>query len=365
MVYRSRDLAAGPMRAEVDVERSNGPSYHRSDESEDPLDPIKPEVWFEREILPDLVRTVAAQASILGPAGATPDHPYEALPGASGIVASQHVYDAALMDLAPNLRVISRTGIGYEKVDVAAATARGIAVCNAPDGPTISTAEHTIALMMMVAKNVKQSESELRGGGSDFYARHVGIELDGGTLGLVGLGRIARRVASIALALNMRVTAYDPFLDAMAFPPAIRRVETIDGLVAGADVVSIHVPLTESNAGLFGADLLQLMKPGSILINTARGGLVDLAALADALNSERLFGAGLDVTDPEPLPPDHPMLARDDVVITPHVAAGTAGAKRRIFNSAFDQVIDVLKGHRPQNLVNPDVWDRRRGDETW
>jgi phosphoglycerate dehydrogenase-like enzyme len=259
------------------------------------------------------------------------------------------------MDRAPNLRVISRTGIGYEKVDVAAATARGIAVCIAPDGPTVSTAEHTITLMLMVAKNVKLSEAELRGGGADFYARHTGIELEGLVLGLVGYGRIARHVARIAAAIGMRVAAFDPYLDKGGFGET-DRVESLDELLAMSDVVSVHVPLTAANRGLFDAARLDKMKPGSILVNTARGGLVDLTALEAALDEGHLFGAGLDVTDPEPLPSDHPLLARTDVVVTPHVAAGTAGAKRRIFRNAFEQVLQVLNGTRPSNLVNPEVW---------
>lgn len=315
----------------------------------------KPEVWFEREILRDLVGEVAAVATVRGPATTDPNDPYRELPLAQGIVASQHVYDAALMDRSPQCRVISRTGIGYEKVDLAAATERGIAVCNAPDGPTVSTAEHAIALMMMVAKNIKRSEKELRGGGADFYARHTGIELEGLTIGLVGYGRIARNVAHIAAAIGMTVSAYDPYLDSVAFAETAR-VESLDELVAVADVVSIHVPLTAENQGLFDAARLATMKPGSILINTARGGLVDLDALEAALDRGHLFGAGLDVTEPEPLPPGHPLLARTDVVVTPHVAAGTAGAKRRIFRSAFEQVMQVLNGIRPQHLVNPEVW---------
>jgi phosphoglycerate dehydrogenase-like enzyme len=314
-----------------------------------------PPIWFEREILPDLVAMVTESATILGPASANPDDPYRDLPMAEGIVASQHVYDAALMDRGPQLKVISRTGIGYEKVDVAAATERGIAVCIAPDGPTVSTAEHTITLLMMVAKNVKNSESELRGGGSDFYARHQGIELEGLTLGLVGYGRIARHAARIAAAIGMHVAAFDPYLDPASFNGATR-MDSLDELLAHADVVSIHVPLTEENTGLFDAARLATMKPGSILINTARGGLVDLSALEGALDTGHLFGAGLDVTEPEPLAPDHPLLARDDVVVTPHVAAGTAGAKRHIFKSAFEQVIQVLNGTRPPHLVNPEVW---------
>ncbi len=322
---------------------------------EGPVSGSKPDVWFEREILPDLVPMVTAAATIRGPASVDPDDPYRDLPTAQGIVASQHVYDAALMDRAPLLRVIARTGIGYEKVDLVAATARGIAVCNAPAGPTVSTAEHTITLMLMVAKNVKLSEQELRGGGADFYARHTGIELEGLTLGLVGYGRIARNVARMAAGIGMKVAAYDPYLDAPSFTDAAR-AESLDELVALADVVSIHVPLTDENRGLFDAARLATMKPESILINTARGGLVDLAALEAALDEGQLFGAGLDVTDPEPLPPEHSLLARTDVVVTPHVAAGTAGAKRRIFRSAFEQVMQVLSGTQPPHLVNPEVW---------
>jgi D-3-phosphoglycerate dehydrogenase len=315
----------------------------------------RPLVWFEREILVDLRAGVAARATILGPASATPDDPYRGLPTAAGIVASQHIYSGELMDLAPGLTVISRTGIGYEKVNVAAATERGIAVCNTPDAPTVSTAEHTIALLLMVAKNIKRSETELKGGGSDFYARHVGIELEGLTLGLIGYGRIARRVAGFARGFGMQIAAFDPYADDAAFEAAARH-DSLAGLVEQSDVLSLHVPLTADNAGLVDTDLLAAMKPGAILINTARGGLVDLAALEAALESGHLFGAGLDVTDPEPLPPNHPLLRRIDVVVTPHVAAGTAGAKRKIFTTAFEQVMQVFNGTRPQHLVNPEVW---------
>ncbi len=231
-----------------------------------------PFVWFEREILPDLRARVAERATILGPASATPDDPYAALPAAAGVVASQHVYDGALMDLAPGLKVIARTGIGYDKVDISAATERGIVVTNTPEGPTISTAEHAITLMMMIAKNVKRSESELRAGGSDFYARHVGIELAGLTLGLVGYGRIARRVADIAAGLGMNIAAYDPYLDPDRFD-GVTRSDTVEELAGISDVLSLHIPLTEASAGLIGDELLAAMKPGAILVNTARRGI--------------------------------------------------------------------------------------------
>lgn len=320
----------------------------------------QPKVWFERPVLADLRDGVAVRAEMLGPAEATPDDPYAALGGAVGIVASVHRYDADLMDRAPHLRVISRTGIGYDTVDLAAATGRGIAVCNAPDGPTVSTAEHAVTLMLMAAKQVRRAELGLRSGGSDFYARHVGLELRGRTLGLVGFGRIAREVAAIARGLGMEVSAYDPFIDTTATPPGTTLVPALEDLLAAADVVSVHVPLTPESRHLFDTSMFAAMKPGAVFVNTARGGLVDLDALAAALDEGHIFAAGLDVTDPEPLPPDHPLLARDDVVVTPHVAAATVEAKRRIFETAFSQVLQVLAGERPPHLVNPEVWDDRR-----
>lgn len=317
----------------------------------------QPRVWFERPVLPDLFDGVAARAQMLGPAAATPDDPYAGLGPAEGIVASVHRYDARLMDRAPSLRVISRTGIGYDTVDVAAATARGIAVCNAPDGPTISTAEHAVTLMLMAAKQVRRAELALRGGGSDFYARHTGLELRGRTLGLVGFGRIAREVGAIARGLGLEVVAHDPFIDPASVPAGATLVGDLDELLAIADVVSVHVPLTAESRHLFDAARFSMMKPGAVFVNTARGGLVDLDALAAALDGGRVSAAGLDVTDPEPLPSDHPLLGRDDVVVTPHVAAATVEAKRRIFETAFTQVLQVLAGERPPHLVNPDVWD--------
>ena len=314
-----------------------------------------PPVWFEREVPSALVAEVTAAVRMLGPA--TDDDPYAGLTTATAAVVSTGRCDGAFMDRAPGLRVIARTGIGYDRVDLAEATRRGIAVCNTPEGPTISTAEHAAALMLMVAKNVKRSEADLRAGGSDLYSRHVAIELQGKLLGLVGFGRIARHLAGIAGGLGMRLSAYDPFLAESDFVPPVTRAPSLDLLLAGADVVSVHVPLTAETRGMFGAEQFGRMKPGSVFINTARGGLVDGAALLAALDAGHLFGAGLDVTEPEPLPPGHPLLLRHDVVVTPHVASGTAEGKVRIFRTALEQVVQALSGRRPTHLVNPEVWD--------
>ncbi len=160
--------------------------------------------------MPELVHEVAAAVTVLGPS--TREDPYAGLATAQAAVASTMRYDAGLMDRAPGLRLIARTGIGYDLVDVAEATRRGIAVCNTPDAPTVSTAEHAVTLMLMVAKGVKRAESRLRQGSGDYYASQEAMELEGKVLGLVGCGRIARHVATICGAMGMRVTAHDPFL---------------------------------------------------------------------------------------------------------------------------------------------------------
>ena len=317
-------------------------------------------VWFERALLPDLVAEVEQRSEVLGPA--TADEPFAGLAGAHGAVAGGYAYDAGFMDRAPNIRVIARTGIGVDKVDLAEATRRGIAVCNTPDGPTVSTAEHTMALILAVAKNVKLSETELRAGAPNLLARHRGIELEGTTLGLAGFGRIARRVAAAARGLGMSTLAYDPFLQPADFGDTVPAA-SLGEVLQAADVVSIHIPLTPENARSFGAEQFGAMKDGAVFINAARGGLVDHDALLAAVDSGKLHGAGLDVTDPEPLDPSHPLLHRDNVVVTPHVASATHAGKRRLFGMAFAQVIQALDGERPPHLLNPEVWETVRSLE--
>jgi phosphoglycerate dehydrogenase-like enzyme len=165
----------------------------------------------------------------------------------------------------------------------------------------------------------------------------------------------------MAEAIGMRVATFDPYCDPTAIPSGFASVATLDALLRDADVVSVHVPLTDASRGMFDAGRFAAMKPGAVFVNTARGGLVDQDALLAALASGQLVGAGLDVTTPEPLPPDHPLLGRDDVVVTPHIASATADGKVRILEAAFEQAMTVLRGERPAHLVNPEVWDRVAG----
>jgi D-3-phosphoglycerate dehydrogenase len=316
-------------------------------------------IWLERPLPPRHEHLIAGVATVAGVSTATPAAPFEALPGSHAVIAGGRLrYDAAMMDLVPTLRVICRSGIGYDNVAVAEATARGIAVCNAPEAPTISTAEHAIALLMAVARDFKRTEAAARRGSQvDYFGDYRGLELFGLRLGLVGLGRIGSRVARVARALEMAVAAFDPWVTpAHAAELGIELVPTLEELLASADVVSLHLPLTLETHHLIDAERLARMKRGVILINTARGGLVDEKALLAALESGHVRGAGLDVFESEPPAPDHPLLHRDDVAFTPHVAAGTAASKDRLWVAALRQAVMVLQGERPPHLVNPEAW---------
>ena len=317
-------------------------------------------VWSERHILPDCIGLLAPLAEPIGPGVATPDDFLSAFPQADGVLAGGMRYTAEAMDRAPNLLIISRMGIGYEAVDIPAATKRGIAVSYTPDGPTISTAEHAVALIFAIAKDLKKAAHGLRRDRRpDHYGRHSALELFASRLGLVGLGRIGSRVAAAMRGVGMKVSAFDPFVTAeRAEELGVDMASSLEALLAEADVVSLHLPLSADTRHLVDAETLGQMKKGAILVNVSRGGLVDEAALLAALESGRLRGAGLDVTDPEPAPADHPLLQRNDVIVTPHVGSASAAGKRRILSGAIHHLKQALRGERPDQLLNPEVWPR-------
>ena len=315
-----------------------------------------PRIWFERVPPPPVVATLPESIEII-----EHDDGFDRIEDAELVIAGRLPYDAAVIARARRAWAICRTGIGTDRVDVDAATEAGIVVCNAPDAPTQSTAEHTWALLFAVTKRLDRIRARHRRGEPDLYRTHDALELGGRTLGLVGFGRVARKVAAIARAIPMNVAAHDPFVSDRAFAEAqVSRVAELDDLLGRADVVSLHVPFTANTRRLIGARELETMRPGSILINTARGELVDHDALLDALDRGHLAGAGLDVTVPEPLPPDHPLSLRDDVVVTPHVATATDRARIGLMEAAVANALAVAQGRRPPDIVNPEVWERRR-----
>ncbi len=294
---------------------------------------------------PDLYRDlVDGRATIVG--SGTDDE----LDRADAVIAGAvRRWNAAAFALAPRLTVISRVGVGYDNVDVADAAAAGVIVCNTPEAPMVSTAEHTLALMLAVTKHLPHQQARAAEG---LKGEPIGraLELDGRVLGLVGIGRIASRVAVAAQALGMRVIATDP---AVSQPP-VDGVEmaSLDDLLALSDVISLHAPALPSTIGMIDAVALAKMKPGAYLVNCARGPLVDTDALVAALDSGHLGGAGLDVTDPEPLPVGHRLLDRHDVIVTPHVASASVAGRRRLYAHSIDNALAVLAG-RPASVVEP------------
>lgn len=274
----------------------------------------------------------------------------DGLDRADGVIAGAvRAWDASQFALAPNLTVISRVGVGYDNVNIADAAAAGVVVCNAPFAPMVSTAEHTMALLFAITKHLPHQVARAADG---LKGEPVGraLELDGRVLGLVGIGRIACRVAIAAQALGMRVIATDPAVSQVP----VDGVEMVgfDDLLAMSDVVSLHAPALPSTIGMIDATALATMKPGAYLVNCARGVLIDTDALVEALDSGHLSGAGLDVTDPEPLPVGHRLLDRHDVVVTPHIASATVEGRRRLYAHSIDNALAVLDG-RPASVVAP------------
>ncbi|MGH9162733.1 MAG: 2-hydroxyacid dehydrogenase [Vicinamibacteraceae bacterium] len=319
-------------------------------------------VWCERRLPGEFREMLRGKAEYVGSAEDSPGGVVQGPRTADAVVASSHIrYDGGLMDRLPTLQVISRTGVGIDNVAISEASRRGIIVCNVPDGPTVSTAEHTITLILAVAKELRRSQGGLeRGERTDYFGDSRSIELRHLLLGVVGLGRIGREVAELALGLRMRVLAYDASATITA-PLGVDMARHLGELLESVDVVTLHVPLSNRTRGLIGRDELGRMKKGSILINTARGGLVDEEALLEALHRGHLHGAGLDTLDREPPPPDHALLALSNVVITPHVAAATVTGKQRLWRTALEQALMVLEGKPPWHMVNPEIWERRRG----
>ena len=267
------------------------------------------------------------------------------------VVRSQVQVDAAVIAAAGSrLQVIGRAGVGVDNVDLDAATAAGITVVNAPTGNTIAAAEHTLALLYGVARKVAAADASVRRGEWK-RTQFTGLELRGRTLGIVGLGKIGQAIAARAVAMEMVVLASDPFVTAEQ--AILHGVELVpfDTLVERADVITVHVPLTRATRGLIGRDQIARMKRGSILLNVARGGILDEAAVADGLRDGQLGGAGIDVFDAEP-PAGSPLLDAPNTLLTPHLGASTAEAQVLVAEEVADQVLDVLAGRSARYAVN-------------
>jgi len=285
----------------------------------------------------------------------------EIVPAVAAITRNAGLNRAA-MEAAVNLRVLGNHGIGVDPVDVKFATEIGLPIIFTPYGNVQSVAEQTVAQMLAIAKRTREADRAVREGNYDYRYSRDFLELYEKTLLIVGFGRTGRRTAEIAKAgFSMRVMAYDPYVDGEEISKqGMEKRESLEDALTEADVVSLHLQLTPETRGLLTRERIFLMKKGAMLVNTARGALVDAEALVEALNTGHLRGAAMDVFEKEPLPLDHPYAKSDKLVLSPHIAGATEACLERTAVQTAGQVLEVLEGKKPAHLVNPDVWDRRR-----
>jgi len=317
-------------------------------------------------IFPDtpaaVIEYMSRWARVIGPIAPREDWQTPLRDCAAAIILVQPQFTGAVMDTAPRLRVIGRPGIGVDNVDLAAATARGICIVNTPDAPTEPVVEKVVAWILMLAHHLRDADRVARVAGWQGRNALLGNDLEGKTLGLIGVGRVGSRVAQIcASAFKMRVLAYDPHTNAeRARQLGIELVANLDALLPVTDFLSVNCPLTPETHGMIGAAQLRAMKPTAYLINSARAQVVDEPALIQALREHWIAGAASDVFPTEPPPPDHPLLQMDNVILAPHVGSFTREGMLRMLMQTAEQVEMVFNGQRPPNLVNAEVWERRK-----
>lgn len=271
--------------------------------------------------------------------------------GIDGVIAYSDPFSARVIGAADRLRIIARTGAGYDKIDVSAATARGIVV-STTSGNRRAVAEYAFALMMVLSRRMLQNLSEVRQGR---WVKHEGTELGDKTLGIIGLGAIGKDLARRARAFEMRLLAFDPVRDEVFAAEQQISYVSLEEVLRESDFVSLHLPLASGTRHLMNAERLALMKPSAFLVNTARGAVVDTEALYHALKERRLAGAALDVVEQEPLPPDSPLRELDNVLLSAHVAGYTTDAQKLGGILAADNVLRVFRGEPPISIVNPEA----------
>jgi D-3-phosphoglycerate dehydrogenase len=265
---------------------------------------------------------------------------------------------APLLARCPNLLVLSTNGAGFDTVSLADATAAGVAVVNQAGGNKEGVAEHVMAMMLALSKRIMLSDHAMRAGGTYDRRDFMGDDVLGRTIGIIGIGHVGSRVAELCRGLfQMRVLAYDPYLTAeQVAARGAEKVATLEEMLRQADYVSINCPHTAETRGMMGAAQFEKMRRHAYFITTARGGIHDEAALAEALTTKRIAGAGLDVWEDEPPPSDHPLLRFDNVLVSPHTAGITRQSRHNIARIAAEQMLDILDGKRPPRLLNSEVW---------
>ncbi len=306
----------------------------------------------------DLVREACEVRLWEGDLPPSPDELADLLRGCAGaLTLLTDTIDGAVLDREPHLTVVSNFAVGYDNVDIPAATERGVAVCNTPGVLTAATADATWSLLMAAARRIVEGVDYVKAGKWQTWGPTLllGREVTGATLGIVGFGRIGKEVAKRARGFEMTVLVYDTFRDEAAEAELGVAFRPLDDLLREADFVTLHVALTDETHHLMGAREFGLMKPTAVLVNAARGPVVDTDALVAALESGEIFAAGLDVTDPEPLPADHPLVSLPNCIVVPHIASATVTTRDAMARLAANNLIDVLNGRMPEVIVNPEV----------
>lgn len=320
-----------------------------------------PTVAVTRQIPDAGLRLLRESADVRVWPGAMPPTPAELrnlVQGADGLFALvTDTIDGALLDHEPRLKVVSNMAVGYDNIDVAACTARGVVVCNTPGVLTEATADLAFALLAAAARRIVEGVDYVRAGKWRTWdpLLLLGADLHGATLGIVGFGRIGQAMARRARGFDMRLLYHSAHRNPEAERELGAGYRELDDLLRESDFVSLHTALTPETKGLIGARELALMKRGAILVNTARGPVVDTTALVEALRAGTIAGAALDVTDPEPLPVDHPLLALPNAVVIPHLGSGSTTTRARMAELAARNLSAVLRGERPPHVVNPEV----------
>ena len=266
------------------------------------------------------------------------------------LVRSQTKVTADVIEKASRLKVIARAGVGVDNIDIPAATKKGIIVVNAPDGNTISTAEHTFAMLISLSRNIPQAYHSMIEGRWD-RKKYVGVELNGKTLSIIGLGRIGSELAKRAKAFQMKVVAYDPYLTQDRAEELGVKKATFDEAISTGDYISVHTPLTKSTHHLINKETFTKMKKGVRILNCARGGIIDEMALYEAIQEGIVAGAALDVFEEEP-PGDHPLLRLPEVIATPHLGASTVEAQENVAIDVAEEVLHILRDQPFKNAVN-------------
>ena len=318
-------------------------------------------VLVNKPIHTDALNRLRENVTVLTPYTATSAEVEELLPTVDAILlCAGFTVGAEQIGRSPALRVIGRHGVGLDNVDVAAATACSLPVVYTPYGPTESTAEHAFLLMLAAARRLPILDRATRAGDFDIRNQSVtmGIELRGKSLGIVGFGRIGRRLAEMCrAALDMPIYVYDPYLAPETVVEwGATPLSDLEELAGTVDVLSLHIPATPETHHLIDRQVLHALKPAAILISAARGAVMDEIALVEVLQAGRIYGAGIDVYDPEPPAPDNPLFQLDRVVLSPHVASRTEEARRLMGMTVVEDILRVLDGEKPKYLANPEVW---------